>query len=380
MKSGYFPVVLSVTRSNCSAQILAEYQAVSRRLLWCLIGILESVKGLRVVGEKDYLYIDAGLANLESVITTVIKYRTVDSDYVPSPFAQPLGLQTVSKDGYEVTYHLMAESESNEQISWISVQGPSYDADSTSVVTCHLQHGLLANTNPSDLLKKLFSALLEVWDASFGIAGSLDVANKVSVAGDLCAGYWLYYFPFPDLDEVLARDMAISRHFGGVVLEGSPCLLSPLIESDLARARQVRQALDDLGLVWHSTYAIHGWPPDEQEWRYEEFISGAPRGRKYRIRCVDFDGYDAQRNVLLYAKLFRRLRRQRKEWGLRGWDGPVVNEARRQVRAANGTQIEWHIGLEEPAERVRTLLADYTDFKENQLRVLYTPVSQVPAR
>ncbi len=138
----------------------------------------------------------------------------------------------------------------------------------------------------------------------------------------------------------------------------------------------MRQVLDDLGLVWHSTYAIHGWPPDEEEWRYEEFISGAPRGRKYRVRCIDFDGYDSQRNVLLYAKLFRRLRHQRKEWGLRGWDGPVLNEAKRQVRAANGTQIEWHVGLEEPAARVRTLLADYTDITESQLKVIYTPLSQ----
>ena len=58
----------------------------------------------------------------------------------------------------------------------------------------------------------------------------------------------------------------------------------------------------------------------------------------------------------------------------------MLNEARRQVRAANGTQIEWHVGLEEPAARVRTLLADYTDFREEQLRVIYTPVSQVTRR
>ena len=92
-----------------------------------------------------------------------------------------------------------------------------------------------------------------------------------------------------------------------------------------------------------------------------------------------FDGYDPDRKVLLYAKLFRRLRRHPKEWGLRGWDGPVLNEAKRQVRAAakaGGVPIEWHIGLEEPAHAVRQLLADHTDITDQQLSVIYTPVEQ----
>jgi hypothetical protein len=82
---------------------------------------------------------------------------------------------------------------------------------------------------------------------------------------------------------------------------------------------------------------------------------------------------------LLYAKLFRRLRRHPKEWGFRGWDGPVLNEAKRQVRAAakaGGVPIEWHIGLEEPAHQVRQLLADHTDITEQQLRVIFTPLEE----
>jgi hypothetical protein len=43
---------------------------------------------------------------------------------------------------------------------------------------------------------------------------------------------------------------------------------------------------------------------------------------------------------------------------------------------AGGVPIEWHIGLEEPALRVRQLLADPTDITEQQLEVMYTPLEQ----
>jgi hypothetical protein len=204
--------------------------------------------------------------------------------------------------------------------------------------------------------------------------------EAIKVDGDMYSGQWMTYFRMAQARDCLASTCNTLLMSDGILIETASHLPDVENPSDIAAAKRLREALDHLGLVWHSTYAIHGWPPDEEEWRYEEFITGAPHDRKYRVRCIDFDGYDSQRDVLLYAKLFRRLRQQRKEWGLRGWDGPVLNEARRQVRAANGTQIEWHVGLEEPAARVRTLLADYTDFREEQLRVIHTPVSQMAAR
>jgi hypothetical protein len=146
--------------------------------------------------------------------------------------------------------------------------------------------------------------------------------------------------------------------------------------ADIAAGKRVRDVLDEFGLVNDATYAIEGWPPDNEETIYEQFITGAPANRKYTVHCVNFDGYDPSRKVLLYAKLFRRLKRHPKEWGLRGWDGPVLNEAKRQVQAAakaGGVPIEWHIGMEEPAHQVRQLLADYTNITEQQLRVIYTP-------
>ena len=42
--------------------------------------------------------------------------------------------------------------------------------------------------------------------------------------------------------------------------------------------------------------------PDTDAYRYQELITGAPRGVEYNVNGVNFDGYDAQRGVLLDAK------------------------------------------------------------------------------
>lgn len=174
--------------------------------------------------------------------------------------------------------------------------------------------------------------------------------------------------------------MIRAEPFGpGVLIASTPHLPDANNASDLAAGDNVKAALDDLGLISNATFAIAGWPPDAEETLYEQYISGAPADRKYTVHCVNFDGYDPDRKVLLYAKLFRRLRRHPKEWGLRGWDGPVLNEAKRQVRAAakaGGVPIEWHIGLEEPAHAVRQLIEDHTNITERQLTVIYTPIEQ----
>ena len=42
--------------------------------------------------------------------------------------------------------------------------------------------------------------------------------------------------------------------------------------------------------------------PDTDAYRYQERITGAPRGVEYNVNGVNFDGYDPQRDVLLDAK------------------------------------------------------------------------------
>jgi hypothetical protein len=222
--------------------------------------------------------------------------------------------------------------------------------------------------------------VLTKWQCSFGGVAveqyqtAIKPKNRASYAGQ-----WLYYLPFPSLANCLPPDIRHEPFANGILIETTPHMPDANNPADVAAGIRVRDVLDEFGLVNDATYAIEGWPPDPEEALYEEFISGAPADRKYAVHCINFDGYDPDRKVLLYAKLFRRLKRHPKEWGLRGWDGPVLNEAKRQVRAAakaGGVPIEWHIGLEEPAHQVRQLLADYTDITQQQLQVIYTPVEE----
>ncbi|WP_153067303.1 hypothetical protein [Steroidobacter cummioxidans] len=226
-------------------------------------------------------------------------------------------------------------------------------------------------------LRQFLQALIKTWECRVGGITLYDYERAVKGQSRTSyAGQWLFYLPFPHLANCLPPDIRHEPFANGILIETTPHMPDANNPADVAAGKRVRDVLDEFGLVNDATYAIEGWPPDQEETIYEQFISGAPANRKYTVHCINFDGYDPDRKVLLYAKLFRRLKSHPKEWGLRGWDGPVLNEAKRQVRAAakaGGVPIEWHIGLEEPAHRVRELLADYTNITEQQLRVIYTP-------
>lgn len=228
------------------------------------------------------------------------------------------------------------------------------------------------------MIRQLLSLLLDKWECTLGGVSLRKYQQAVKAnAPASYAGQWLFYLPFPHLAKCLPADIRHEPFANGILIETTPHMPDANNPVDVAAGKRVRDVLDEFGLVNDATYAIEGWPPDREESLYEQFISGAPPDRKYTVHCVNFDGYDPDRKVLLYAKLFRRLRRHPKEWGFRGWDGPVLNEAKRQVRAAakaGNVPIEWHIGLEEPAHQVRQLLADHTDITEQQLRVIFTPL------
>jgi hypothetical protein len=371
---------MTVTSSYCSGDTLASYQARSRVLLERLRTIDTVFNRLSVLGPTDFTPINEDLSDLEVRITEVLSEDKKRYRYLGTTSNGELAPDVVSRDGFSVSYFTYKDEPSRSHLSTqeggvqLTVRGCSTSTEANASIGLKLPTNRYGDLHALSKLRCLLLTLLETWRGTFASVGSHSLQKAVSVPGDFCAGDWLYYLPYPYLGQCLAKDIRWSPFHEGVLIEAAPYPLNANDPSDLTIARRVREELDSFGLVWHSGYAIHGWPPDEEEWRYEEFITAAPSGRKYRVRCIDFDGYDAQRKVLLYAKLFRRLRRQPKQWGLRGWDGPVINEARRQVRAAQGEPIEWHVGLEEPADRVRTLLADYTDITENQLKVIYTPL------
>jgi hypothetical protein len=143
-----------------------------------------------------------------------------------------------------------------------------------------------------------------------------------------------------------------------------------------------------------SAPASTSWPPPPGgpgEWvqenvnmsagarRYQAQIAGAPEGWAYSIRTgsgpkdkVDFDGF--KEGVLLEAKgpgyreLFKRM--GSKEW----FEGAqeMLNQARRQFRAAQGRPIQWHFAEREVADAMRAL---FQEKNLNGIQVIHTPAT-----
>lgn len=377
--------IMQITGTVLHAKPLsfAAYLASSREYLERLQRTHEVFRRLSVLVDTDYRAIPTSLVGLEEILADACRDNSNPKDILNSDKTPVLNSASLNRIGFSVWYSSFADDPFLSHVPVerggvrVMVQGTSAGAEPTggTILTLPLgsSGGLIASTS----VRRLLQVTVESWDLEVAGAKSLQFERAIEQDGDLYSGQWLLYLPFPDLGACLPGDIHWEPFHKGILIETTPHLPDANNPADIAAGKRVREVLDEFGFAWHSTYAIHGWPPDAEESRYEEFITGAPSGRKYRVRCIDFDGYDAERKVLLYAKLFRRLRRQPKQWGLRGWDGPVINEARRQVRAANGEPIEWHVGLEEPAERARTLLAEYTDITEKQLRIIHTPLESL---
>lgn len=77
------------------------------------------------------------------------------------------------------------------------------------------------------------------------------------------------------------------------------------------------------------------------------------------VSGVDFDGYDSGRNVLLDSKDWQSYPPLNKDF----WHKNTIDEARRQLNAANGVEIEWHFSTHAAAEAVNRL------FKEEGIRI-----------
>lgn len=367
-----------------SPRSFGEYAARTRDYLDQLQKVDDIFQRISVLVGSEYRALPRTLSGLEEAITAACFDSALRGDIINVGETTELTSTSLSRIGFTVWYSSFADASGLPvpiEMGGIKiiVQGVSAGKEPSGGVILSLPTGLVRGIESVHLVKRVMAATIESWDlAVIGMKSPL-FEKTIRINGDLYSGQWLLYLPFPDLGACLPDDIHWEPFCKGVLIQTTPHLPDAENPADVAAGKRVREVLDEFGFAWQSTYAIHGWPPDAEEWRYEEFITGAPSNRKYRVRCIDFDGYDSERGVLLYAKLFRRLRRQPKQWGLRGWDGPVINEARRQVRAANGTPIEWHIGLEESADRARTLLAEYTDIAEAHLKIIHTPFPETLA-
>lgn len=357
-------------------QSFAEYAALSRLYLRRLQQLGKAFRHHSMLVESEYRSFDADFNGLEEAIAEACTIEGSQQDIINSDGSVGLSSSSLNRIGFTVWYSFQSSAEGSGGLPQdhlkLTLQGVSAGHEPAGGITLAMPSAALPSLEE---LQSILKVSAETWDLQVLCVRTSSFERALKQEGDLYAGQWLLYLPFPDLGTCLPPDIHWEPFHKGILIQTTPHLPDANDPADVAAGKRVREVLDEFGLVWQSTYAIHGWPPDAAESSYEQFITGAPPGRKYRVRCIDFDGYDAERNVLLYAKLFRPLRRQPKHWGLRGWDGPVINEARRQVRAANGTLVEWHIGIEESAERVRTLLADYTTITDTQLKVILTPLA-----
>ncbi len=101
--------------------------------------------------------------------------------------------------------------------------------------------------------------------------------------------------------------------------------------------------------------------PNESWLRYQEQVTGTQRGYEYvvphpdpDVPDVEFDGWDSSRQTFLEAKngYDSFLTSDRAELTPSGSER-LLTEARRQVSAANGKDIEWHFSNKEVADAAR---------------------------
>ncbi len=125
--------------------------------------------------------------------------------------------------------------------------------------------------------------------------------------------------------------------------------------------------------------------PDTDAYRYQELITGAPRGVEYNVNGVNFDGYDANRDVLLDAKHWTQEcplgDKCRYEPLKQAMTDKLVEEAERQIAAVRtaGTSIEWRVVDEEMALRISGILDRGISRRVDRDRiiVIYTPMTDI---
>lgn len=367
------------------ADSLGSFQERTRELLIALRGMDRAFEKLTIIGSERAVAVSEDLSNLADLIQEVVLSRASLGDHLDTAPNGQLVASSLSRIGFAATFCTSGEAADSTVPTEmgglnLSIRGGAASIESSASFKLKLPSHDVSRLSSRAVIASLLELLTRMWECDLGGVYSTRYRAAVKAGGPASyAGQWLFYLPFPHLGKCLPPDIRHEPFANGILIETTPHMPDANNPDDVAAGKRVRDALDEFGLVNDATYAIEGWPPDREETHYEQFITGAPANRKYTVHCINFDGYDPDRKVLLYAKLFRRLKRHPKEWGFRGWDGPVLNEAKRQVRAAakaGGVPIEWHIGLEEPAHQVRQLLADYTNITEQQLKVIYTPLEQ----
>ena len=240
------------------------------------------------------------------------------------------------------------------------------------------------------IVRSVFEATIEHWEATRGEVISVEFAKaayqgehsswRLANAGRSVWAGWFTYIRRVGLADHLPADVDfVNLPGGGTLIRTGRERPSANNEADLQRARRIQSVLDDLCITQHE-YLLDGWPSSEDEVRYAQQITGAPAGRFYRVALADFSGWDADRKVLLYARLFPDQSVSDLDYKPT-YAKPlecmaVVAEARRQLRSLElvkaNSPIEWHIGREELVEPLRALLHRHASIPPERLAIVHT--------
>jgi hypothetical protein len=349
-----------------------QFASRVERQLRALGAVHPAFRQLEILAGEDYRALSADLGDLSAKLPVACRRPGDDADFVDAGVRGELLPHTKNLIGFGASLRAAGS---------IALDFRGVPAGSSAFGGSSLALPVVAPWTDPKLLRAMLAALIESGGCNAGHVSRLDFRRRQrKELDDRSDVDWMTYVSRPSVLGCLPADIARESFANGELVVLTPHLPDPDSGADLAAAKRLRDALGEFGLLEWGTYVIHGWPPDAEEQRYEQLISGAPPGRKYVVNCVEFDGYDPDRKVLLYAKLFRELKVAPKGWGLRGIDKPVLNEAHRQVRAAakaGNVPIEWHIAFEEPARRAAELLAEFGGISPRQIQVFHTPLDMI---
>lgn len=249
-------------------------------------------------------------------------------------------------------------------------------------------------TGPSPLLdharmQLLVETAIQVWNPNVLNVGSRAFLEAIVTDPDrpreLRAG-WFNYLRHPLVAGCLPSELPgrVTRLGDeGILFNLANTLPDPENDAHVATGKKLQALFDRYHLdEWH---VVAGLTLDAQELAYKRQVVGSPADRGYVVAFTVFDGYDAQRGVLLLAGLFKAIANGgsfslneellSNRHVLEGLYFVVL--ARQQLSALEyagaSNPIEWHIGNADLAGNVRVLLNDWLHIPDSRLAVRYTP-------
>lgn len=117
--------------------------------------------------------------------------------------------------------------------------------------------------------------------------------------------------------------------------------------------------------------------PDTPAYRFEKQVTGAPKNTEYNVNGVDFDGYDAKRNVLIDAKNYgpdNPLVTNTPPFLVKSMQDKALKEAQGQLNAARPpAKVEWHVSNKAAVDALTKLFEESNLTGKERLVIIFTP-------